>query len=134
VTLSRSEFVRRLVLNSICDDLENVDQVILRDVAADGAKCGLTIERPEVVEALALLTEGGLATAHRLPAPNGDPFSGELLPCMPPMGVIEEDFKSYFYRTEKGLELHLSDDTWWPFDDEGNLRQDWHLASDSPLY
>jgi hypothetical protein len=132
VRLSRSEFVRRLVLNSICDDFENVDQVILPDVAADGAKCGLTIERPEVVEALAGLIEDGLAKAYRLPGPSRDPFSGELK-GMPPMDVIEEDFKTYFYITEKGMDLHLSDDTWWPFDDEGHLRQDWHLTSDGPL-
>ncbi len=40
---------------------------------------------------------------------------------MPPMDVIEEYFKTYFYRTKKGLELQISDDssTRWPFDDEG---------------
>jgi hypothetical protein len=31
--MTRSEFVRLLVLNSICDDFENVDQIILPDVA-----------------------------------------------------------------------------------------------------
>ncbi len=56
----RSKFVRRLVLNSICDDFENVDQVILREVAEAGAKCGVTIERPEVVQALAGLIADGL--------------------------------------------------------------------------
>jgi hypothetical protein len=38
------------------------------------------------------------------------------------------DFKTYFYLTKKGLDLHLSDGT-WPFDDLGDLRQDWHLTS-----
>jgi hypothetical protein len=131
VSLARSEFVRRLVLDSICDDFENVDQVILRDVAADAAKCGLTIERAEVVDALAGLIDDGLARAYILSG-HKDPFSGELQ-GMPPMDVIEEDFKTYFYITRKGMDLHLSDDTWWPLDDEGNLRQDWHLTSDSAL-
>jgi hypothetical protein len=122
LTLSRNEFVRRLVLNSICDDYENVDQVILRDVAGDAAKCGLTVDRKEVVEALAALIEDGLAKAYILsPYPN-DPLAGEL-PGMPKMDVVEEFFKTYFYRTKKGLDLQLSDHTWWPFDDEGRLRR-----------
>ncbi len=134
MTLSRSEFVRRLVLNCITDDFENVDQVILRDVAENAAKCGLTVERPEVVRALAGLIEDGLAKAYILsPWPN-DPFSGEL-PCMPPMDVVEEYFKTYFYITKKGLDLHSlhrSDGT-WPFDDLGDLRGDWHSTFDSNL-
>jgi hypothetical protein len=44
--MTRPEFVQRLILNSICDDFENVDQVILRDVSEVGAKCGLAIRRP----------------------------------------------------------------------------------------
>jgi hypothetical protein len=132
VRLSRSELVRRLVLNSICDDFENVDQVILRDVATEGAKCGLTVERPEVVEALAALIEDGLAKAYILSGTGGDPFSGELQ-GMPPMDVVEEYFKTYFFMTKKGMDLHLSDDTWWPFDDEGKPLPDWHLTSGNPL-
>ncbi len=114
----RGEFVRRLVLRSISDDFENVDQVILRDVSKDGARCGLTIERSEVVNALASLIADGLAKAYHLPGPDRNPFSGALH-GMPPMDVVEEDFKTYFYITEKGMEFYLSDDTWWPFDDEG---------------
>ncbi len=117
----RSDFVRRSVLNSICDDFENVDQVILRDVSEDGAKCGLKVERWEIVDALTGLIEEGLAKAYLLSGSLLDPFSGEL-PGMPPMDVMEEDFKTYFYITKKGMELHLSDDKWWPFDDEGNRR------------
>ena len=43
--MERRELIRRLVLNSICNDFENVDQTILRDVTRDGSKLGLTIER-----------------------------------------------------------------------------------------
>jgi hypothetical protein len=133
VTLSRSEFVRRLVLNCITDDFENVDQVILRHVAED-AECGLTVERPDVVAALGSLMEDGLAKAYILSGDSRDPFSGEL-PGMPPMDVVEEYFKTYFYITKKGLDLHSlhrSDGT-WPFDDLGDLRQDWHSTFDSTL-
>jgi hypothetical protein len=64
--MNRSELGRRLVLNSISDDYENVGQVILWDVAEDGAKCGLTIERSEIVDALGVLIEDGLAKAYLL--------------------------------------------------------------------
>ena len=40
------------------------------------------------------------------------------------MDVVEEYFKTYFYITKKGLDLHslhCSDGT-WPFDDLGDLR------------
>jgi hypothetical protein len=132
VTLSRSQFLRRLVLNWITDDFENVDQVILRHVAEDAAKCGLTVERPEVVAALAGLIEDGLAKAYILSGDSRDPFAGELQ-GMPPMDEVEEYFKTYFYATKKGLDLHTSEDAWWPFDDDGNLRPDWHLTSDGTL-
>jgi hypothetical protein len=114
----RHLFVRRLVLNSICDDFENVDQTILRDVAETGENRGWIIERSEVVNALTTLVEEGLAKAYILAGTGSDPFSGEL-DGMPPMDVVEEDFKTYFYITKKGMELHLSDDPSWPLDDEG---------------
>jgi len=126
--MTRSEFVRWLVLNEIGDDFENVDQVIRREVAKTGAKCGLTIERSEVVDALASLVADGLAKAYILPGPERNPFSGEL-PGMPPMDEVEEYFRTYFYITKKGMDLHLSNDTWWPLDDDGELRKDWPLES-----
>ncbi|HLM97960.1 MAG TPA: hypothetical protein VK335_01675 [Bryobacteraceae bacterium] len=114
--IDRNELVRRLVLNAICDDYENVDQVILRDVAQDGAKLGLTLERSDVVEALASLVRDGLAKAYLLSA--FAPYSTELQ-GMPPLDVVEEYFKTYFYITKEGMDLHLSDDSWWPFDEDG---------------
>jgi len=41
---------------------------------------------------------------------------------MPPLDVVEENFETYFYITKKGMDLHLSDDSWWPFgnDTEGH--------------
>jgi hypothetical protein len=46
---------------------------------------------------------------------------------MPPMDEVEEYFKTYFYITKKGMDLHLSDDDSWPLDDEGELRPNWRL-------
>jgi hypothetical protein len=46
-----------------------------------------------------------------------DPFAGEL-PGMPPLDVVEENFQTYFYITKKGMDFHLADDSWYPFEDE----------------
>jgi hypothetical protein len=114
--VERRDLIRRLVLNSICDDFENVDQVILRDVTRDSARFGLTIERSDVVDALKGLIEDGFAKAYRLSSTTGpDPLAEELA-GMPPLDVLE-DFQTYFYITKKGMEVHLADDS-WPFDDE----------------
>ncbi len=114
------------------DDFENLDQVILPEVARDAAKCGLTIERPEVASALASLLSDGLIKAYDLSVRTTDPFRTEL-PGMPPLDEIEgitEMFKTYFYPTKKGMDLHLYGEKWWPFDDCGQLRSDWRLDPD----
>src|ERR1700676_4050501 len=113
--MTRRELVRRLVLNWISDDYENVDQIILHHVAADGARGGVAIERLEVVEALGGLIEEGLAKAYLL---SGTKPHVRELQGMPAIDVVEENFKTYFYITKQGKDLHLSDDKWWPFDDE----------------
>jgi len=104
-----------MVLNAICDDYENVDQVILRDVSNDCAKLGFAVERSDVVKALDELLEDGLAKAYLL----GGREPTEL-PGMPALDAPETYFKTYFYITKKGMDLHLSDDTWWPFEEDGN--------------
>lgn len=110
-----------MVLNEICDDFENVDQTILPAVAKDCAKLGFVVDRSEIVRALAGLVEDGLAKGYVLDGHSGDPFSGEL-PGMPPLDQIERDFKTYFYITERGMAFHTSDDTCWPFEDDGERR------------
>jgi hypothetical protein len=112
--MDRSELIRRLVLDEISDDYENVDQIMLPNVARDGAELELSIERSDIVDALRSLIEEGLAKAFILSA--REPCSTEIQ-GMPALDVIEEDFKTYFYITKKGLDFHLADDTWWPFDD-----------------
>jgi hypothetical protein len=100
--VDRRELVRLFFLNAVCHDYENTDQIILPVVAEDGARCGLPIERVEVVDALA---------------------------GMPDVSAPEQDFKTYFYVTEKGMAIHKSDDSWWPFDETDNLRRGWALDS-----
>jgi hypothetical protein len=43
---------------------------------------------------------------------------------MPTLDAIEEDFQTYFYITKSGKDFLLSDDTWYPFNDEGELLTD----------
>ena len=105
--MDRIELVRLLVLCEICDDYENVDQIILPNVAKRAAKCGLVIERSEIVNALAGLVQDGLAKAYRLSP--FEPYSTELQ-GMPPLDVIEEFFETYFWATKKGIDLQLSHD------------------------
>ena len=64
--MDRNEFVRWLVLGEICDDYENVDQVILAAVGRTAAKCGVEVDRSDVVNALAGLIKDGLAKAYVL--------------------------------------------------------------------
>jgi hypothetical protein len=104
--VNRNDLVRRLVLTTIADDYENVDQVILRQVAEAGVAFGLTIERSDIVDALGGLIGDGLAKAYLLSPANG---SIELQ-SMPPLDAIETYFQMYFYITKKGIDL-LSGDT-----------------------
>jgi hypothetical protein len=113
--MNRTEFIRRLVLNEISDDWENIDQIILPEAVDAGAKCGYAIERADVVEALSTIVRDGLARAAILSS--REPFVTDL-PSMPPVSLVEENFSTYFYITPKGMDLHLSDDSWWPFQDE----------------
>jgi len=116
-----------MVLNTMCDDFENIDQIILPLVARDCAKLGFSVERTKIVKTVTELVMDGLAKAYDLSANNKDPFSGEIQ-GMPPVDGVEEDFKTYFYPTKKGMDFHLSDGTWWPFDDDGHVLPNWRLV------
>jgi hypothetical protein len=113
--VERCQLIQRLVLNSICDDFENVDQIILVDVTREGSGFGLAIKRSDIVDALKELIENGLAKAYLLSGTSRDPFAGEL-PGMPPLDIVEEDFQTYFYITKAGMDFHRADDTWWRLD------------------
>jgi hypothetical protein len=112
--MSRTEFIRRLVLNEICDDYENVDRMILPQAVPAAARCGYTVGRADVVAALSGLVEGGLARAYIL-SPR-EPFVTELAE-MPTLDEIEVNYRTYFFITPKGLAVHQADDSWWPYED-----------------
>lgn len=107
-----------MVLNEISDDYENVDQIILPHIARDCAKLGWMIERSEIVQALAGLIEDGLAKAYLL----SSKAPATELPGMQKIDKVEDDFRTYFHITKKGMDRHLSDECDWPFDDDGNVR------------
>ncbi len=119
--MQRSELILRLLLTEICDDYENVDQIILKNVGERAAKWGVMVERADIVGALIELIRDGLANAYHLPDQNE-------LANMPSLDAIEEDFATYFLVTKRGLEFHRSDTRWWPFDDDDD--DDDHLLPD----
>jgi hypothetical protein len=117
--MTRTEFVRRFVLMEIADDYENLEH-IRTTVARDGSRCGMTISDTEIFRALADLIEAGLAKAYRL----SGTAPAEVIPGVPRPREIE-DVHTYFWATSDGGDLVVSDREWWPFDDIGELREDW---------
>lgn len=117
--MDKNKLVRLMVLNEISDDYENIDQIILPRIARECEKLGIVVERPDIVSALRELMADGLARAYILSSTE----PAQECSSMPLVDVVEEAFKTYFYITPKGMALHLSDDTWWPFDEEGNPRR-----------
>jgi hypothetical protein len=118
---NRRELVRLMVLMEIADDYENLTVSVAGPVVEDGVRCGLTIEKSEIVQALKELVELGWATAWQL---GKDSHEFDHMPSLEEM----EDFNgAWFYRTEAGLEvIRVSRGRGvWPFDDEDDLRKDW---------
>ena len=93
--MERGELIRRLVLDMICDCLENVDQCILPTVSKDCIKLGFSIERSDIVDAMTSLVADGLAEAYIMPDVE------HALEGMPSLDVVEEYFKTYFCITKK---------------------------------
>lgn len=117
--MTRREFVRRFVLNEIGDDYENLEH-IAAIITREGNRCGLAISMEDIVHALVELIEAGLARAYKL-----DPFAPPIeIEGVPPLKDIG-DYFFYFWATTKGMELHHSNDEWYPFQENGELRKDW---------
>jgi hypothetical protein len=104
-------------LNEIGDDYENVSK-IYSEVSKISTQSRLTIGRAEVVQALIDLIQADLARAYRLSTTQRE----EELPNLPRPDEMEE---LYFWATAKGRDLQVSDQSWWPFDEDGALRKDW---------
>ena len=120
-----------MVLNEICDDYENVDQIILPQVAQNAVKCGLVIERSEIVEALAGLIQDGMAKAYLLSTWSRSRLNFKA--CRRSMSS-RSTFETYFFVTKKGIEFPALRRLLVAFDDSGELRPDWHLDVLRDLY
>jgi hypothetical protein len=119
--MNRCELIRRFVLNEIADDYEELGK-LYAEVADLGTRSGLPIEKFEILQELILLIESGLASAFILTTVPVQQIQG-----VPPLDKVED---YYFLVTDKGMELQLSDDSWWPFDDDFQLRKDWVAATE----
>lgn len=122
--MRRHQLVRTFVLDAIADDYENLEQ-ITKHVTSLSARCGITIESSEILQALGDLIAADLAKAYRLSNETAEEFHG-----MPPSDQIGSPHLSttsdvYFWVTQEGRRLQLSDCADWPFDDDNLLRSDW---------
>jgi hypothetical protein len=115
--MSRSELLRMFVLDVIADDYENLEK-IYSDVNELGVSSGLSIQKPEIIDALIGLLESDLASAYKL--------SGTA-PNQKVQGVPSRDklVDYYFLVTERGQIIQRADDDGWPFEPSGELRKDW---------
>ena len=104
------------VLNEIADDYENLEKIIA-EVTDLGTCSGLSIEKCEILRELVGLIESGLARAFNLSTVPIQKIEG-----VPPFDEMKD---YYFWVTDKGMELQLSDHNGWPFDDDLHLRKDW---------
>jgi hypothetical protein len=117
---TRSELVRMLVLNEICDDYENLAVSIEMPIKERGGRCGLYIEKEEIVEALTELFDLGWAKAYHLDGERTTVFK-----TMPSLTEMEDFSGAWFYRTEEGLRAQLENWEPWPFDDDDELKKNW---------
>lgn len=114
--MNRPELLRRFVLNEVADDYENLEK-IYSEVSSLGSRCGLSLPRGEIKQALVDLIEARLVKAYRLTTNSVEEFDG--------VPEAERMDDSYFWITPRGKDLLVSDGDWWPFDDEGSLRVGW---------
>lgn len=121
--MTRKEIIRRFVLNEICDDYENLE-MIDKWVMQKSARAGLTVQDTEIIEALTDLIQSGLARTYRFRPPYKS--QPDQIPGMP---RLEEISEYYFWATPEGRDLQVSDRSWYPFDDDDELRKDWAVPT-----
>jgi hypothetical protein len=111
--MTRNELIRRFVLNSFCDDYEDIEQ-ITKAIDEEGPAGGLTISHDEIVQALRELIELGYAKAwdlQRWPDPpttdnQETPPREDITPLNP-----------RFARTEGGVAFHKASSPSGTFDE-----------------
>ena len=119
--MDRKELIRMFALDAFADDRESIQQ-ISEDVTRLAGECGLTVELPEIVQALAGLVKDGCANLYRYYADGKTP---DLVSGVPPQFSETNGDSYYFQITERGMELEMADYKGWPFDNKGALREGW---------
>jgi hypothetical protein len=114
---TRRELLRIFALDALADDDENLEAVT-RYVAYVAGRCGLTFGRSEVASALEDVVESGLAVPYMVYAHGTPPRRIERFPYPAEL----ED--CWFRGTPEAREL-VEGYAGWPFDEAGNLRQEW---------
>jgi hypothetical protein len=120
--MSRRELISLLILDVIADDYENLAKIV-EELNGFASRCGLSLEHSEVSDALRGLIDAGLAKPYRLSQTHED-VDREVRP-----NEVTELSDYYFWITDKGRLLHERDD-WWPFNEQGLLKEGWSLAAD----
>lgn len=114
---NRAEFIRMFILDVVCDDYESL-QKIFEDAASFSKQFQVDLTPQELVEALAGLIAEGLVDCYRLSpdAPN------ERIRGVPENVSVADH---YFYISDEGRPIHMSEYPFWPWDDEGQPIAGW---------
>jgi len=109
--MERNELLRRMVLNKISDDYENVDQMISKHRNRMCQARMSSLSDQTLSGHWPKLIDDGLAKAHLLPGMEQarDPSGYAAARC------VKENLKTDFYLTQKGLDLQHSEGAWSPF-------------------
>lgn len=124
--MTRAELIRRFVLDSICDDFEDIEQID-KWVTKQATECGFTVSRDEIIQALRELISEGYASAWDLRRPsNQDTPHDEIEPLNPgfsrtKVGVAftsdksDETLRSFILGSFRGFtHIRLADiERWW---------------------
>jgi hypothetical protein len=120
--MTRAELIRLFVLNSCCDDYEDIVQ-ITKHTDEVGPKCGMTVSEEDIIQALGELMELGYVRAWNLtPPPRPEPIK-EYRGMPSPEEIAA--FDPWFFRTEGGLAVFKPLSSDWLFDETNNLREVW---------
>jgi hypothetical protein len=124
--MTRAELIRMLVLNSIADDYENLEQ-IAKDVTRMSTECGVSVSTDEILNGLSDLIESNLATAYRFDRFRDRWIEFKSMPERSEIGSPRETNinDAWFWVTERGKEMVIAHGPDWPFDDDDKLRAGW---------
>lgn len=115
--MTRNDLLRRLVLNELSDDYENLEHITVRVQSLEG-QCGLKFTRAEYVSAVVELINLELVKAYRV-----SPMTTDLEAVgLPPLAEMD---RCYFWQTEKGRIMNATEP--WPIDDDGHLLQGFEI-------